>query len=634
MKRFVSSAFALLALLVSGSGQVLFHDDFQNAMLNRYAVGAIDTSWTLYNDENVPSNTLSMFDAAWNVYRDNDGSTMAVSVSFFSKPATADRWLVSPSITLSPDKKSVLFFRAKGMTEEAANRDGFEVKLSVSGKEKNDFTQSLQTVRIATSSWKWYSIDLSEYAGKDIRIAFIQNSTDKYMIALDDIAVLETEASSALMCGIAVPAEVIMPANTETVTVKALLLNTGSDPIVSYTLCLQTDQEVQKEEVSGVNIAPSATADVERKSVLNSVGNHTVRVWVEDINGGEKSSNIATTTVYSILQSSLPRKNVLLEMFSSGQCPSCAPLNSWVHPIFVEENANATDNSGHLSVVKYQVNIPAAGDPTVTEQTLERAELYNVSSAPSVFMNGRNFPHRDTTFGRHLRDSVAKFIQQTVSTGLEASLEREGNTFKIQTTVTNYLNDINDYNIVICLIEDSIHHSSTMHNGEKDFYNVVRQMIPDVTGEPLPALNPGESTDKYFEYTFDAESPQIYSSLDNMGAVIFLQNNKNRQVSQAFYLKPGHSTVANEKKQPVKRQLYLYPNPVNEQCTVMFDAIKNGPAVLRIFDGQGKTVRVQNILLQAGENRLSLETASLAPGLYFVSLRNEQGVFTHKLMKR
>lgn len=634
MKRFVFSSFALLALLASGASQVLFHDDFQNAETNRHAVGALNASWTLYNDENEPSSTVNMFNSAWNVYRDQEGGMVAVSVSYFSKPATADRWMVSPAIGLSAGKKAFLVFRAKAMSTESDLRDGFEVKLSTDGKEKNDFTQRLLSVKMATMAWKWYSIDLSDYAGQNIHLAFIQNSTDKYIIAIDDIAVSETEPVAAFVGGMAAPAEVIMPGHAETITAKAILTNIGSEPITSYTLCRQTDQgEIVKEEVSGTNIAPSASVNMEGKMELTSAGTHTVRLWAEKINGTETSTNVATTTVYSIFQTTLPRKNMLLEMFSSGMCPSCAPLNSWLHPIFVEENANATDNSGHFSVVKYQVNIPAAGDPTVTEQTLARASFYNVTSAPAVYMNGRVFTHRDTTIGRHLRDSVAKFKQQTVPTGIKASLEREGSTFKIHTTVTNYLNDVNDYRIVICLIEDSIHHTSSMHNGEKDFYNVVRQMVTGVEGEPVSVLSPGESVDQDFEYTFGAGSPQIYSSLENMGAVIFLQNSKNNHIPQAFYLKPGYSTN-NNVKTSVKRQLSLYPNPAGEQCSVVFDAQKGGAATLRIIDAQGKTVRNENILLQEGENRMSLETASLASGFYFVSLRNAQGVFTHKLIKR
>lgn len=139
MKRFAFLSVALMSLLMPGSGQILFHDDFQNAT-NRFSVGDVASSWTLYNDDHTPTGTLSRFDKAWNVFRDNDGSSIAVSVSYFSRAGQADRWLVSPAIDLGSANKPVLVFRAKRMDTE--QRDGFEVKISTSGKEKEDFTAS------------------------------------------------------------------------------------------------------------------------------------------------------------------------------------------------------------------------------------------------------------------------------------------------------------------------------------------------------------------------------------------------------------------------------------------------------------------------------------------------------------
>lgn len=636
MKRFFFSSLALLALLVQGSAQVLFHDDFQKAT-DRFSVGKVKESWTLYNDNNTPASSpddLSHFTQAWNVWVDKDGSRQAAAVSFFTQAnAVADRWMVTPAIDLSSAKNPVLVFRAKRMDTEY--RDGFEVKISVSGKEKEAFTASLQTVAVAPSSWTYYTIDLSGYAGKEVHIAFIQNSSGKYMVCVDDVAVLDTESVAALVTEMAVSPSIILQGTPQNVIFKAALLNTGSEPIVSYTLCRQADGgEVVRENFSNVNIAPYKTLNITTSTLLSTEGEHTFSVWVEKINGKNIASNTSSSLFYSVKESSLPRKNLLLEMFSSGMCSNCAPLNSWMHPIFIEQKANVPDNSGHFSVVKYQVNIPSTGDPTVTEHSLARADsVYKVYAAPTVYMNGKIYKPTDTTIGPRLRDSIARFAQVTLPTGFSASLTRDGGTFKIHAKVTNYLPDINDYNLVICLIEDSIHMMSTLHNGEKDLYNVVRQMVPGITGTPISIETTGGVVEKDFEYTFDKSSPVIYSSYENMAAVIFLQNSKNNQVSQAFYLKPGHST-ANDAKPAAGRSLSIYPNPAGEHCSVAFDAAKGGRATLHIFNAQGKTVRTETIQLQTGKNLFELETASLVSGLYFVQIENEQGVFTHKMMKR
>ncbi|MCM1532163.1 MAG: choice-of-anchor J domain-containing protein [Bacteroides sp.] len=632
MKRFALLISACLGLLAAGSCQVLFQDDFQSAT-NRFSVGKVDEKWTLYNDDNTPASGLAHFDQAWNVYRDADGSLQAASVSYFTRSATADRWMVSPAIDLSSATKPVLVFRAKRM--DAEQRDGFEVKLSTAGIEKSDFSVSLHKENYAANSWTFYTVDLSEYAGKTVHIAFIQNSNNKYVLCVDDIVVYNEQESSALVTGLTVNGTVRMANATEQLTAKAVLLNTGSKNITSYTLCHKTDKgETVRQNVSNVNIEPGKTLDISVKPSLNGEGNHTFSLWVEKLNGKDFASNVAEAPIYSILLSSLPHKNLLLEMFSSGMCTNCEPLNRWIHPILVNQKANATDNSGDFTVAKFQVNIPSAGDPTVTEQTLARGDFYNVPYAPCVYMNGRVFTHTDTTIGYHIRDSIAAFRQVKIPTGLRASMERDGGTFKIHVSVTNYLPDANDYNLVVCLIEDSIHHLVAMHNKETDYYNVVRQMVPNVTGTPIVPETVGQTIEKDFEYTFNENSPTVYSSFENMGAVIFLQSQDNsKQVPQAFYLKPGFS-VSNGTHRQATRQLSVYPNPAGEHCFVAFEAVTGGKARLQLIDATGKTVRSRYVTLQEGSNLFELETAPLGSGLYFVRLDNEHGVFTHKLIKR
>ncbi|MCM1555848.1 MAG: choice-of-anchor J domain-containing protein [Bacteroides sp.] len=626
---------ALCSLSVPGRGQVLFHDDFQLAT-GRFSVADMDSRWILYDDGYTPADSpddLSHFDKAWKVFASPDGNRQAASVSYFTEPGNAaDRWMVSPQIDLASTLHPVLVFRARRMNSDY--RDGFEVRLSLSGREKDDFGVSLQKTNTATTAWICYRIDLSEYAGKAVHIAFVQNSTDKYMVCVDDVAVLDTRTEDALLAGLSAPGTVVMQETGGEGAADAVLLNTGSADITSYTLCRQLDDEtVLREEVTGVSVESGKTLPIKTSMAVNAEGSHTLSVWVEKINGGDVSSNVSKAPVYCVRQSSLPRKNLLLEMFSSLTCSNCRPLNAWVHPIFGELNANDPGNGGAFSVVKYQVNIPSPGDITVTPQTLARASRYGVSSAPSVYLNGRVFHHNDTTIGRHLRDSIAKFRQTAVPTGLSASLEREGSTFRLHARVTSYLPDENDYNLVVCLIEDSIHMTATQPNGEKDLYNVVRQMVPDVTGEPVCPETVGGVIEKEFEYTFGEGSPTVYSSLDNMGAVVFLQSQRNNAVTQAFYLKPGFST-ANAAQKPASRRLSLYPNPVSDLCTLVFDAQQGGQGKMQLIDGQGRVIRSENISLQTGLNTFEIKTAPLVSGFYFVRICNGQGVFTHKMMKR
>ena len=182
----------LVFLAGSGQAQVLFHEDFQTMDLDVMSTGSLDAEWTLYNDGNEPIQNpdLTYLDEAWNIWRDEDGSMVAVSLSFFEEAgAEADRWMVSPAVDLSSAVQPRLSFRARAL--DADNRDGFEVLLSTTGTDKEDFTESLQVTRQARASWAWYTIDLSAYAGQRVHLAFVQNSVDKYILCMDDVSVYD-----------------------------------------------------------------------------------------------------------------------------------------------------------------------------------------------------------------------------------------------------------------------------------------------------------------------------------------------------------------------------------------------------------------------------------------------------------
>lgn len=640
MKRFACLAVLLPLLLATVSGQVLFHDDFQDVNLNRFLVGDLDSNWTLYNDANKPSSSpdLTYFDQAWKVLRISNSEMAAASLSLFDGNKAADRWMVSPEIDLGEAKNPILHFRSK--TLDANNRDGFEVRISTEGIEKESFKTVLESVSRDKSFWNQHQIDLSEYKGEKIHIAFIQNSKEQYIIAIDDIWVYDKEALAVFVDGFSAAFTVISDNDHSSVDATACLFNAGSESVTSYRLCTQTDNgEVRKTDVSDVELAAGDALNLSARFDLEKTGFHTLQMWVENINGKNVSSPRTNIRILSANNKKLPKKNLLLELFSSGMCTACAPWNKVLHELFVSDHANIADNSGNFCVAKYQVNIPSTGDPCVTEQSLARCSFYNVNAAPSFYMNGHFLPLGNyENVLQTIRNAIGETHKTTVSTGLTAYLEREGYTFKVHAEITGYLPDPENYNLLICLLEDSIHHLSSMHNGETDFYYVTRQMMTGVKGLALDACEIGETISKDFEYTFDQSSPKIFSSLENTNAVIFLQNRKTNDIIQARYLAQGYKDqsiiVNNRPLETQRQQLRVYPNPAWEYCRVAFTAPTRVQARLELVDMQGKTVMSRNITLEAGENQFDMDLQPFAAGLYFVRLTSTQGVFVHKLMKR
>ncbi len=77
----------------------------------------------------------------------------------------------------------------------------------------------------------------------------------------------------------------------------------------------------------------------------------------------------------------------------------------------------------------------------------------------------------------------------------------------------------------------------------------------------------------------------------------------------------------------------LFPNPSNESTTVKFTLAENSAVTLNIYDMTGKLVQVvnNNDQMIAGDYSLQVETASLPPGVYFLTLTSGELSVTRRL---
>lgn len=637
MKKSIFLFFLLSLAGTRASSQVFFHEDFQQAAVNNFSVADLDeATWTLYNDGNEPVTIpdMSYFDQAWKILRDEDGSMQAASLSFFDEPAQADRWMVSSAIDLSSAQAPGLIFRAKAM--DGANRDGFEVRLSTSGTEKEDFTEVLESVSRAKASWEYYRIDLSPYKGQSVHIAFVQNSEDRYLICIDDICVGENAENQVFVAAISSPANSVLQAYPQNIQVTAEVANPGSNPVSSFRIQYRADEgQMLEQAFENLDLQPGSAHKIVLDIPVSASGRHSVEISVVEANQVPVESPATSTSFFSVLASELPHKTAFLELFSSGTCSSCVAWNEALHEFFVEHDANVADNSSNLVVAKYQTEIPVPGDPFVTAETLGRASHYGIFSAPSFYLNGKRITLDAETYVQDLVDSIENCRAQPSSLGLQARLSRQENTFSVETEVTAFLPEQDPYNLFVCLMEDSIYYMTGTGNGEKNFYYIVRKMLPSYMGQTLPSLQIGESQSNTFQYTFNLdEEPKIYSSLDNVNAVVFLQNARTNDIIQARYLKTGYVPASNEETAPVPASLLAYPNPASSQLHLRLESASAQNVQVKVFNLSGQQLRHFDWNVQAGTNHFEMETESLPEGTYLIAVYEKQAVRACKIVVR
>ncbi|WP_225036874.1 T9SS-dependent choice-of-anchor J family protein [Winogradskyella sp. SM1960] len=170
-------------------GQNLFSEDFEE-IENLTSEG-----WTLYNDTNTPQPTYaSIITDAWNIvdWVDEDGNFAVSTTSWFTVPASADRWLVTPSIEIPEGSNATLSFKIRSH-DEVPYADGYTLKISTGTASKADLSTDLITVDAAVNdvlaNITATTIDLSAYNGETIFLAWVNTDSDRNLLSLDDISI-------------------------------------------------------------------------------------------------------------------------------------------------------------------------------------------------------------------------------------------------------------------------------------------------------------------------------------------------------------------------------------------------------------------------------------------------------------
>ena len=160
------------------AGAAGFHtlDGYVSEWSYSFEKGFNGTSWT---SEDKDEDTY-----CWFVSQDkfHCGSKSMMSRSWVSLIGTlsSDNWLYSPLIQLSEDKEYQLTFNAQGKDNT------FGVFIAVGRYNYDDYVQLGSDYTITDTEWNEYTIDLSEYAGKFIHLAFVHhNSTSTQNLCLD-----------------------------------------------------------------------------------------------------------------------------------------------------------------------------------------------------------------------------------------------------------------------------------------------------------------------------------------------------------------------------------------------------------------------------------------------------------------
>lgn len=226
------------------------------------------------------------------------------------------------------------------------------------------------------------------------------------------------------------------------------------------------------------------------------------------------------------------QRYVVFEEFTNASCGPCASQNPGFQALMAA-------NTSKCAYITYHWNFPGVNDPMYLANPADmetRIGYYGFNFVPSCVMDGVTIPSCSGGYA----GAPACITQSMINTEyavpspfqLTISQQLSPNNDSIYVTVQGLCTEAVSGSLVchLVVVEKHIHYNNAPgNNGEKDFYNVMRKMLPSADGTPLASsFQPGG----YFVYR-EAWKLSNITTLSELNVIGFVQNNMSKAVQQA-----------------------------------------------------------------------------------------------------
>lgn len=292
-------------------------------------------------DGNEPSRSMKRYGlengVAWASHaEEGTKNTVAYSGSWYKEAAQSDDWLVTPAIHVA-DVRAILSWQACAI--DAEHPDGYSVYISDKGNRPEDFTDApLLTIPAEMPAWQERFLPLEAYAGKDIYVAFVNNSTNCNLLMVDNIAVTTREHTFKFTN---LTPEAITKAGG--VKVTGTITSSGFLPVEGYKLALTHGGQTYTIDRSTESIAPDSlvtvTFDTEINVRLNTTEDYTLTI--SSMEGSDVETIQGSITCFE--------RTVLIEEGTGTWCMWCPRGQYYLKELHKKRPGEFVDIAVHVS---------------------------------------------------------------------------------------------------------------------------------------------------------------------------------------------------------------------------------------------------------------------------------------------
>lgn len=416
-------------------------------------------------------------------------------------------------------------------------------------------------------------------------------------------------------------------------SIKFSAKNTGGKAITSInaTYSLNGGSEVT-EDITGLNLASGSSSELTfpTKWTPSALGKYTIAVKINSVNSSADTFGKNTGSVaVNVLDKWIKRK-ILNEIYTSSTCPPCAPGNA--------NYLNVVDGRTDHSTIKYQVYFPGTGDPYCTQESRDRMNFYAINSVPRMEIDG-GWDENANSFTTALYDQYQAKPSFIEISGTAINTWKNTITANIKLTPAA---DITSSNLkLFAVIVEGVTYKNKKSNGETQFEDVMKKMMPNSTGMALSGLTKDVDVDKTLSWTFngnyrlplDGTSAQHINhatensveTWDDLKVVVFVQDATTKEVLQSETF-----VVAMASTESVENNVLVYPNPSNDLFHINSDVLRGEVAQVRVTNLAGQVVYESTM----SNGKAEIATADWTSGMYMVTVKSNAVNFTTKMMVR
>ncbi|MBK8625746.1 MAG: choice-of-anchor J domain-containing protein [Saprospiraceae bacterium] len=627
MKQFLL-LFTLLLIIHSANSQVLYQQDFTNGK---------EDMITIDNDKKAPAANVAAYAESWFVTdARSPGNPAAINNSWYEPVGKADDWLITPLLS-GVDAKTVITWNAQAIDADFPN--GYRVMVSPTGGDKiSDFKDVIFSINGENPQLTSRSVFLDKYAGKDIRIAFNDNSNDQFLLLLDDIVVQKLQDRDAKINAVASTSYALNGSNAD---VFYQFANSGFNKITSIELEFNDGTSSKIEKIESLNLAYGETYEgvYSYKVTTNSTKNITVKVV--SVNNGtdlDASNNTGSTSISGV--SKLINKKLVAEEGTGTWCPWC-PRGA----VFMEKMKKDHPDD----FIGIAVHNGSTDPMVVTAYDSALGQLDGFPGYPSVVVNRQSIIDPD-----QLPDYLAEVTsRESAPVELNVRQSKVGRKITIEGDVEFFTNVTDaDFGIVVVVVEDGVKGTTTGYRQANNYadgaagpmggyeslpnpvpaaqmvYNEVARAIPfgfNGKNDVIPAkVNEGD----VFLFSVDYTAPSA-QKIDNLHSVLFVVNNKTGEIINGA---KTESFAVNVKDIDELDHVSIYPNPTSDASFINLNLNTLSEVSVNIQNNLGQSVASKEYGKLSGIQVLPVVTNNFASGLYHVQIVVNGKVTSQKLI--